>query len=1133
MPSASEIECLILESQRAFKIFKDSLLQRHDLPSPDGRALYEYRLTAEEFHKLKEVLRRFQPDQVLQFTEFSALFVLYASEWWRRRYDGSGFSWEPILRSLDVDPEIWTPTQRSQCVKEGLAAWCLPLRKHGGLRFLGTVAVQGGLPLRLLSEARGGIGRLLSRVLQLAEGGEVAGPEIKGWVESLRKWLPESYRQDIIYELLAQMILFALKLKQEAELSSGDAVAVLDRKIPGWKDRFPVTMESDHARMLVEQLVRDAANVRIRRVKSCLPVERMLEKRDEAQWSLVSRIELPDTLTFSELSQLFGIEDEICLPRVATLRLIAGEKIASTKLRSLAGRDAYRIELAEFSFLDDAAREEHLLQLSAPDGQCWKVEALRGESLDETLPWLFSGDLDLPHEFLKQGSGRVADSEVFVALSGEWTHGNNADSPFQKKGTLSVEQRTLFRVHGDATLEGADGESFTLHTGRADAGDRQLAWQGNRVWLDFLQPRRAYKGMPELCQLDDEGHRHPVQGRPRCRVMGNSASTEALGPVTLEYPPHGIAQIRTRILLLPDQASLEYGEVDASGGSVRFSSWGISTVRVVEPLSLQQKCATEGEITSLSVAVGGGHRTPEWMTVELLWPHTTSTARIRLPVPASGVRVFDGDGKELQSGHKIAVDDFAGVRIVLNRSSTPSEKRMLTIEAVSSHLCRQFPLRTLPGVLSADIALIDYETDIQHLLSLNDSPDAAVTLSVSSSREANMFTLKITRYAAMIDKEQGTDQLAIDAHRFDLDQLNGLQVLAARLEHPADEPIELKPVLSEGVHTGRWEFAPEKREPGTWLIYPSTDTRISLRPVVWPILNLNEGLKHYSSDDDLIEAIAIPRQHERENHIVTVIEAMADNFQHNAWQTVEQLANQFGHLPLATLDLWRMFTRSSCGMAALVFRLGTLPNNFYRRFERELPFAWETVSLRARKQAMDRLQKQCGNYPDASNIIFKDRLEKRLSALRSDSGALSYLPGIAAGDFDEKEKRELGLLKEHVASHAKKELCDGENSKLMILRRNHADEEWPSGFEEILHQARNNPEVEKFLVADQNEYRNGVINMPVVAAIAAVRDQSNEFFPTPKSIHQLRTAKAFDRQWFDDAYNLTIARYLVEETCNV
>ena len=1124
----------------AFKDLKSSLLHRRGLPSPNGQALYEYRLTEEEFHKLEEVLGnwlgkligRFQLGQVLQLTGFSALFVLYASEWWRRRYDGSGFSWEPILRDLGVDPDGWTPTQRSQCVKEGLASWRLRPREHGALRFLGTVAVQGGLPLRLLGEARGGIGRLLSRVLQLAEGGEVARTEVKGWIESLGQWLPNSYRQDIIYELLAELVLVALKLKQEAELSPGDdAVAVLDRKMPAWKDRFPVSMEDRHARMLVEQLVRDAANVRIRKVKSCLPVGRTLEEEDKGQWSLISRVELPDTLTFSALTQLFGIEDENCLPRAASLSLIAGDKIASTTLRILAGRNAYRIEPAEFAFSDDTAREEHLLQLSAPDGRCWRVEAPRGEPLDEELPWIFSADS--PHEFLKQGSGRVADSEVFVALPGKWKYGIDVDSAFEPRGTLGTWQRALFQAHGVATLEGQDGETSTLRTGRADATDHQLTWQGNRVWLDFLQPKRAYKEVPRLYRLDDDGNRHPVQGRPTCRVIGNSASTEALGPVTLEYPPQGIPQIRTRMLLIPQRASLEYGEVDATGGTIRFCDWGISTARVVEPPLIRQDCTTTGDVTSLNVGVDDTHRTPEWMTVELLWPHTTSAALIRLRVPASGVRVFEGDGKELQFGHQIAADELAGVRIVLNRGSIPSERLTLNIEAASNHLSRRYPLHILPGALSADVALIDYETDIQHLLSLDDSPDSAVTLSISSSRKQEIFNLRVARYAAVIERDSG--QLAIDAHgfnRFDLEQLDCLQVLATRLEHPTDEPIELKSVLSEGVHTGRWEFNPEQREPGTWLIYPATGAHTPFRPCIWPITT--GGLTDYPSDDDLLNAIAIPQQHERESQIVHVIEAMAADFQHNSWQTVEQLASQFGHLPLATLDLWRMFTHSNRGMAALAFRLGDLPNNFYLRFGRELPLAWETVSLSAWKQAMERLQDQCcSSYQSMGDTIFKAQLEKCLSALRAESGALSYLLGIAAAAFDDQEKRELYFLEQYFACDAEKDLCDGDNSKLMFLRRAHAEDEWPTGYSEILQQARRDPEMARFLFSDPNEYRDGVINMPLIAAVSSLLDLSDEFFPTPESIHLLRTAKAFDMQWFDDAYNLTVARYLIEGAFDV
>lgn len=1123
-----------------FRDWKKAFLARRDLERLDGRPLYEYRVTSEEFSELEHLLRtwlgkligHFELGQLLRLTGFSALFVLYASQWWSRRYDGSGFSWEPILKDLGVNPDSWTPTQRSQCVREGLATWGLRPREHGALRFLGAVAVQGGLPMRLLSEARGGIGRLLSRALQLAKGEEVARTDFKGWIESLQQWLPKSYRQEIIYELLTDLVLTALKLKQEAKLSPGDdAVALLDQRVCDWKDRFPVSMEDRHAQLLVEQLVRDAANVRVRKVRSYLPVERTLEQGDEGQWSLVSRVELPDTLVFSALTQLFGIEDENCLPRTATLSLIAGENALSTNLRSLAGRNAYRIEPVEFSFVDGIAHEEHLLQLSAPDGRSWRAEAPRGESLDGELPWIFS--INPPYELLKQGVGRVADSDVLIALPGHWQYEVEGDGGCELEGSVDTGQRSLFRVRGSVILQSPEGSVSALYTGQAEKTDYQYAWNGNRVWLDFLQPRIAYKGMPRLYRLDDDGSRHPVQGHPMQRVIGNAASNEILGPVILQYPSQGVPQIRTRMLLLPQQAALYYGEVDARGGTVRFSDWGLSTVRVVDSPMVQQECATKGGVTSLNVSVEDRARSPEWISVELLWPHTTSPARIRLPFPASGVRVFDGGGRELQSDSRIAIDNLAGSRIVLNRGGVPSEKLTLHIEAMSQHLSRRYPLHILPGELSTDIALIDYETDIQHLLSLDDSPDSEVMLSVYSNRNQEMFKLGVVHHAALMDQVNGLLALSTpQLDRFEIEQLDYLEVVATRLEYPLDDPIRLKPVLSEGVHTGQWQFNPEAREPGTWLIYPTKEDEIPFRPCIWPIVD--GAVADYVNDDDLLNAIANPQQRDREDQILSVIEAMGSDFQHGSWKTVEQLARQFGHLSLTTLDVWRMFVRSHHGMSALVFRLGDLPKNFYIRFGRELPFAWENVSLSAWKQAIDKLREQCRiSFPDVGDAIFKAQLEKCLSAVRAESGALSYLLGIAAAAFDEEENKQLYLLREYVAHNAEQELFGGENSKLMFLRRVHAQDEWPTGYGEILNQARGDSEIEKFLFSDQNEYRNGVINLPLIAAIAAILDLSTVFFSTPQSIHLLRTAKAFDPQWFDDAYSSTVARYLIEGTYDV
>lgn len=106
-----------------FVDWKRNLLSRRQLGRPDRRALYQYRLTAAEFNDLEGLLRewlgklsRFELSQISRLTGFSGLFVLYAAEWWRHRFDGSHWSWDPILRDVGAEPEEWNALQRSECV---------------------------------------------------------------------------------------------------------------------------------------------------------------------------------------------------------------------------------------------------------------------------------------------------------------------------------------------------------------------------------------------------------------------------------------------------------------------------------------------------------------------------------------------------------------------------------------------------------------------------------------------------------------------------------------------------------------------------------------------------------------------------------------------------------------------------------------------------------------------------------------------------------------------------------------------------------------------------------------------------------------------------------------------------------
>ena len=436
-----------------FSDWKKQLLGRHGITTPDGRSLYLYRLTEGDFsdledllqHWLSQLLPRYGLARVAALSGFAELFVLYAAEWWRRRYDGSDFSWEPMLRELGTDPDEWSPTQRSDFVRLGFRGWRIRPRESGGMRFIGSVAVQGGLPLKLLASSRGRIGQLLSRVLHLATGSQVTQSDLLNWVESLATTLPQTYRQGTIYTLLADVAWAVLGLKQEAGLqSSEDAVAILDRKIPHWRDRFPLPVEGKHAQGMIKQLIRDVASVRIERQAAVLPVERLLKKTADDEWALRSSLDLPEVISTDKLASLFSVDVQE-LPPSAELSLRVGSAELTTGMRSLAGQQKYRLERKPLGFADDAATGEHLLRMASPDGRVWTVTASRGDELDADLPWVFVEKDSIVH-FVRQSSGSVAAQQALIALPDGCEIEHHGDSVITEMGALYGRGRHLVAV---------------------------------------------------------------------------------------------------------------------------------------------------------------------------------------------------------------------------------------------------------------------------------------------------------------------------------------------------------------------------------------------------------------------------------------------------------------------------------------------------------------------------------------------------------------------------------------------------------------------------------------------------------------------------------------------------------------
>lgn len=1116
---------LIRIAHKRMNEWKQLFLEFYGLDRPDGRELYKYRVEDRLFESLESMLSnvfqenypRLSASWFIARSVFPDLFVLYCAEWWRRRYDGKGFRWEPILADLGIPSDFWSPLQRSECVEKGLNGWGLRVSRTGGHTYIGSVAAQGGLPTKVLAEARGGIGRLIGKVLSLAKTSSVSIPEISGWVESLDFLLPKSYRQPAIIALLTDITWTVLDLKEKAQLTpEGDTLAKLDEKVPGWRDRFPLTIDDSNARALIEQLVKDAARIRPESQTLVFPVWRIIEKGSEDEWQLRSGIELPTSVSGEALSKLFEIPLDD-LPRSAELLLVAGQHSRQTHLRRIVGgTPQYRIARSIWEFSELASTEEHLLRLNSQDGQSWFASAQKGYSLDDQLPWLFSEELQ-KYKFIRQGSGNVPTNKGIVAIPIGWQiiESTEPDS-IELLGEIGIPERELRSFSGSLLLQDSEGHTFRFNTGSAADVEETFEWKGKRLWLDILNPSIAFRGKPELYIIADDGTQRKTDD-VKFTGIGLSGTYDAIGPMHSRHPTNGDLKHRSRMLILPATSSERFDPIDARSGRIALEGWRCNRVTTSTP-HVTIRTSTIDASFLVELGLEESTRTPDFVDLDIHWPNSTTPARLKIPFPAKGVRAFDGNGRELPSWSHIPVQSLFGTRIVILGVGS-NAKTTLRLSATDKKITRKFDLRSIDQELSTEVRISDYRNVIDYLHTIDDNPDSTVTLSIEIDG-SKRFELILLPYAVRLERDEFKFWLDVEK---DVNETN-FEILALPLERPGEEPEHLE--CSERGSDGKlfWNFYPEQRDAGAWLIYAPKDSATQFRPMLWTIPR--EGSDEEGSDFKL--AISIEDRNERAQALDHFIEAIASNFDHPGWAEVNQLARLIGHLPLSTLDIWRRFARSSKGMAALAFRYNEFSGDFLSRFSNELPLAWETIAFVDWKNAIDSSHRQIVNLygTDTGTTIFSNFVKSRVSDLTAESGSLFFLLGIIQGGFFEDEGQQLHLVRNILGPSAAQRLFVGENSPLMDLRRNHNEEIWPTEFSDMFKEVRTDPLIKSYLAPERYGMQDSVINLPIILAVQAAVGNVEKWFTNTTLISQLDDYQTFDIDWFEEAFNQTIARCL-------
>jgi hypothetical protein len=458
------------------------------LPAIDGRPLHAYRLRDDRFAELQARLKSrasalmFAPDKIV-----AAQFVIWAAEWFRRCYDGTGQRWDALGAPLDLR-ESWTNYRKLTDI--GLRQWRIPeLRINGTHHRLAAIARQGGFPLAALEgKGAGWAPRFLERLVGLLLSEPDASLDVaEGIASSLMLLVPETWRNQEIRIVSAELAAEIVRLRRLADAEGAPEGSLtslwLDKHHPTWRDELPVGVSSEAGRSLIDGLMRTAV---LRGGSGAIGVRRLLTLSADGRRE---RVELKLTGTLNDIEgkaitqSLSESWSRLRLyPSGAFARHVAGEL-------ATADPDADGI----WTTRPTTTRSRFDLPLSVPVTAELRGGGARvgepfglpgGEAVSSGVRvYVAEGDRNddsvLELTLLGVGSGGHRADRLYVDVPQTWTcapHGDQATSEPLSEGDRGL--RTVWIVEGAVMVTSERGDRYLVRAGQKGEQRDRLTLMG-------------------------------------------------------------------------------------------------------------------------------------------------------------------------------------------------------------------------------------------------------------------------------------------------------------------------------------------------------------------------------------------------------------------------------------------------------------------------------------------------------------------------------------------------------------------------------------------------------------------------------------------------------------------------------
>lgn len=854
----------------------------------DGRPLYAYRITSQEYRALQDILttrckENLSLNELLEEFGFSVLFVFFATEWYKREYNGSFWKWDSIFTNF-TKKTLRNVNVRGDAVERALKFLQREIPANAaGKKYFGAIIANGGLPAKYIQNKQSSLEGLITAALKYKLRYVVSRDELMEYVEDRADSykLAESLKIEDMYQLIVDVVekVVDLKNRYNLNLKSG-VITKLDACNPEWREEFPILLEDDAIRTLLNRLIKDASETKVAEKRPF--VKRFLNGNPDELFLDLEIVFPSKPVERDYFQRYFDIKEDV--PRVFYLNTWDSNKTKIAKIEAdLFQPDVYSIATYSNKI---PVTESVILETFSPtnDKNINGFKVRLAESVDLSEPLVFITDEKGKYLYVGSGNVGVATSICYIGLP--------ADGVVPK----DVELANTFMVDGHKfNLYKCEGKNAIIGEYEIRLNDTTKNKQyvlGGRLLQYRTKPYDAYMDLPQLYYIDEE--QNYIREQEIAYYKHNSdvvlTKTECRGLVDVCCYKNKKRVCKIPAFVLPDETAFEYKNVTSNSGDIKIKNF---TPDRIVPVSSNKYSAvvTNNTISFKSLT----EMPPSTVGFGIWFSDNQGHVDIEMPFPAKGFGFYDENLENINNS-VISLNNLHGKRI--NIFGLP-EGCYLRLSSDTQVIDKTLTTNNA----FAEYRLIDYEKDIRFLF--NDNTEDVTLALDGSSRPAR---LRVARY-----------DITTEFHD------NNFFAIAKTDVIPSSVTLSAIDLLKSGSKPVCLNITPEgivdtaSLDTGIYIIYTDASSVFSIKPFVYRTMSNFETNDFYRFI--ILEDVKKLRQ--------VLLSELASDYNSKIWEDVNRLSELFisNDIPLDAINLWTAIAEDP-GLLMLYLLRGTFITPF-------------------------------------------------------------------------------------------------------------------------------------------------------------------------------------------------------------